>query len=95
MRVLKLVNGVMRGVESAIFYSEEIILNSDQISSGTIILNKTPDNPSNVRLIPRHGIEQDYGDDFIVNGNELIFKDLGLDGFLEENELVYIYYTAF
>lgn len=77
------------------FYREEKILNSDQIISGVIPLDKTPDNPSNVRLVPKHGIEQDYGDDFIVSGNELIFKDLGLDGFLEENEPVYIYYTAF
>lgn len=74
------------------FYKEEIILSSDQISSGTVILNNIPDNQSNVRLIPRYGIEQDYGDDFIVIGNELIFKDLGLDGFLEVGEIIYVYY---
>lgn len=76
------------------FYREKKILNTDQIFYGKIVLDKSPDNPTSVRLAPKHGIEQDYGDDFIVNGNELIFKNLGLDGFLEENEVVYIYYTA-
>ena len=76
------------------FYKEEKILNADQINSGIIVLEKSPDNPTSVRLVPKHGIEQDYGDDFVVSGNELIFRDLGLDGFLEENEAVYIYYTA-
>lgn len=89
------VGGIELGSQGGVrFYREEKILNADQINSGTIVLNKSPDNPISVRLVPKHGIEQDYGDDFIVIGNELIFKDLGLDGFLEENEAVYIYYTA-
>lgn len=87
--------GVELGYNGGVrFYREEKILSTDQIFYGKIVLDKSPDNPSNVRLIPKHGIEQDYGDDFVVNGNELIFKNLGLDGFLEENEVVYIYYTA-
>ena len=87
--------GVELGYNGGVrFYKEEKILNADQIISGIIVLEKSPDNPTSVRLVPKHGIEQDYGDDFVVSGNELIFKDLGLDGFLEENEAVYIYYTA-
>ena len=87
--------GVELGYNGGVrFYKEEKILNADQINSGIIVLEKSPDNPTSVRLVPKHGIEQDYGDDFVVSGNELIFRDLGLDGFLEENEAVYIYYTA-
>lgn len=87
--------GIELGSTSGVrLYKEEKILNADQINSGIIVLEKSPDNPTSVRLVPKHGIEQDYGDDFVVSGNELIFRDLGLDGFLEENEAVYIYYTA-
>lgn len=87
--------GIELGSTSGVrLYKEEKILNADQIISGIIVLEKSPDNPTSVRLVPKHGIEQDYGDDFVVSGNELIFRDLGLDGFLEENEAVYIYYTA-
>lgn len=87
--------GIELGSQGGIrFFKEEKILNADQISSGIILLEKSPDKPSSVRLVPKHGIEQDYGDDFTVSGNQLVFKNLGLDGFLEENETVYIYYTA-
>jgi hypothetical protein len=88
------VGGIELGSQGGIrFYREEINLNDDQILSGTILLQKAPDTPSSVRFVPKHGIEQDYNDDFIVNGNEVIFKNLGLDGFLESGETVYIYYT--
>jgi hypothetical protein len=89
------VGGIELGSQGGIrFYREEINISDDQILSGTILLQKTPDTPSSVRLVPKNGIEQDYSDDFIVNGNEVIFKNLGLDGFLESGETVYIYYTA-
>ena len=87
--------GVELGSQGGVRFFKEIkILNADHISSGTIPLEKSPDKPSTVRLVPKHGIEQDYGNDFIVTGNQIVFKDLGLDGFLEVNETVYIYYTA-
>ena len=89
------VGGIELGSQGGIrFYREEINISDDQILSGTILLQKTPDTPSSVRLVPKHGIEQDYNDDFIVSGNEVIFKNLGLDGFLESGETIYIYYTA-
>lgn len=87
--------GIELGSQGGVrFYREEIILNDDQILSGTILLQRTPDTPSSVRLVPKHGIEQDYSDDFIVSSNEVIFKNRGLDGFLESGETVYIYYTS-
>lgn len=76
------------------FYREKITLNSDQVQSGIILLDRLPDSPDSVRLIPQNGIEQDYNEDFEVSGNQLIFKDKGLDGFLEVGETVYIYYTS-
>jgi hypothetical protein len=89
------VGGIELGSQGGIrFYREEVNLSDDQILSGTIVLQRTPDAPSSVRLVPKHGIEQDYNSDFTVNGNEVVFKDLGLDGFLEVNETIYIYYTA-
>jgi len=91
----QVVGGIELGSQGGIrFYREEIILSDDQILSGTIVLQKVPDTPSSVRLVPKNGIEQDYNDDFLVNGNQVVFKDLGLDGFLEVGETVYIYYTA-
>lgn len=89
------VGGIELGSQGGIrFYREEINLSDDQILSGTILLQKVPDTPNSVRLVPKHGIEQDYNDDFIVSGNQVVFKDLGLDGFLESGETIYIYYTA-
>jgi len=89
------VGGIELGSQGGIrFYREEINLSDDQILSGTILLQKAPDTPSSVRFFPKNGIEQDYNDDFIVNGNEVIFKNLGFDGFLESGETIYIYYTA-
>lgn len=73
---------------------EKIILNTNHIESGIITLEKTPSEPSAVRLIPKNGIEQDYGEDFTIIGDDLSFKNLGLDGFLEIDEVVYIYYTT-
>ena len=71
---------------------ELIVLNTTHIISGTINLELQPVDVSTVRLIPEGGIEQRNGIDFIVSNSELIFKDYGLDGFLEINETIIVYY---
>ena len=89
------IGGIRIGANEQLkFFKEEIILNQNQISSGIINLQNTPDKPETVRLIPKNGIEQDNGDDFSVSNNQLVFSNLGLDGFLELGETIYIYYTS-
>lgn len=76
-------------------YSEVFELNSQQIFEGKIILSREP-NTSNFypRFLPRHGIEQHPEGNFYVNKNEIIFKGLGLDGFLEVGDIIKIIYST-
>jgi hypothetical protein len=74
--------------------TERIVLSENAISLGKVTLEKTPVDSESVRLVPLGGIDQENGSDFIVQDNELIFKNLGLDGFLEVDEIIYVYYTS-
>jgi hypothetical protein len=67
-----------------------LFLNQDIISSKKIKLPKEPSTPRNVQLVPVGGIHQVYGKDFIINGAELIWKELGLDNFLEANDILIV-----
>jgi len=72
------------------FKLEIIQLSATDILNKQVTLTTTPVNPDAVIVIPQGGIPQFPNVDFGVVGNVLSWDSLGLDGFLEENEYLYI-----
>ncbi len=72
--------------------TQSFSLTVGNIMEKRVILSKLPDNPQNVRLIPEGGIEQNFGIDFTVELNELSWGNLGLDGFLEVDDVINVIY---
>lgn len=70
----------------------DFIVDQAALTNGSFQLPKMPLNPSLVRLIPQGGVEQINGVDFRIEGNSVIFKDLGLDGFIEVGEMLIVIY---
>lgn len=70
--------------------TSNITLTNLDISNKFIILSKSPLLPESVTLVPAGGIQQVNGIDFEVVGNELRWNGLGLDGFLEENDVLIV-----
>lgn len=71
---------------------ETISLNQGNIDNKKVTLIHNPQNVENVILIPQGGIEQIYGIDFTIIGNEVHWEDLGLDGFLEADDVINVIY---
>lgn len=73
--------------ESSYFFT----LNESDIDNKYVILSEPPLFPSSVSLLPLGGIPQINGIDFqIIEGNKLSWEGLGLDNFLEINEMLSI-----
>ena len=72
------------------FKLEIIQLSAADILNKQVTLTTTPVNPNAVIVIPQGGIAQFPNIDFDVVGNVLSWDSLGLDGFLEENEYLYV-----
>ncbi len=60
------------------------------IDNKFVTLNNTPSTPENVRLEIVGGIQQLYSIDYVVGGNILSWNGLGLDGFLQVDDLLLI-----
>lgn len=73
---------------------EEVTLSSKNIEDGEFELNSIPVNSDSVELIPKNGIVQKNGVDFVVHNSKIKFKNLGLDGFLEEDEVLFVRYLS-
>jgi hypothetical protein len=74
---------------------ERIVLTQEHIDNKGFFLEYTPLYPNAVTLVPDGGIPQVNGVDYeIVNGDFLSWKDLGLDNFLEVNEVLTIQYST-
>lgn len=67
-------------------------LSAQNILDKNFQLSNIPADPSKVVVIPDGGIPQRNGVDFAVSQNVLYWNGLGLDGFLEENDVLYIRY---
>lgn len=76
---------------------ERFTLSATDITNGYIVLTSTPSDASLVRLTVIEGIEQDNGVDFTMlpaDGNKrLSWNGLGLDGILEENDKIIVWYN--
>lgn len=70
----------------------EFVVDQGILAQGFFQLPTFPLNPSLVRLIPEGGVEQINGVDFNVQTNKVVFRDFGLDGFLDVGEVVSIHF---
>lgn len=71
---------------------EHIDLTQEDINNKYVTLNQTPLVPDAVILNIDGGIPQINGIDFRIQGNKISWSDLGLDGFLEETDVLIIQY---
>jgi hypothetical protein len=78
--------------ESSGFIVEQIDLTQDDINNKYVTLTQTPLVPDAVILNIDGGIPQINGIDFIIQGNKISWSDLGLDGLLEETDVLIIQY---
>lgn len=69
-----------------------IQLTEQHILNKSVQLSKAPTFPNTVTLVPVGGIPQLNGVDFQVSGNVVSWNGLGLDNFLEEEEVLIIQY---
>lgn len=72
------------------FRSYRITLTPQMISDGFLVLPYIPVNPDEVIVVPAGGIQQLNGIDYEVTGNILSWTGLGLDNFLEANDVLII-----
>lgn len=78
--------------ENSGFVVEQIDLTQEDINNKFVTLSQTPLVPEAVILNIDGGIPQINGIDFRVHGNKISWNDLGLDGFLEETDVLLIQY---
>lgn len=69
-----------------------IQLTEQHILNKSVELSRAPTFPGTVTLVPVGGIPQLNGVDFQVSGNVVSWNGLGLDNFLEEEEVLIIQY---
>ena len=74
------------------FVSEVFSLNNLNITQSKITLSQIPSDPEGLSFLPDGGIPQRYGIDFTIVGNDIIWSGMGLDGFLEENDVIRVSY---
>lgn len=75
-----------------IYGVEVITLTAQDIINKFIILSATPLSPTDTIVTPEGGIQQRFGIDFTVTGNVLSWSGYGLEGFLEQGEVITIQY---
>ena len=71
---------------------EIIPITSLDVTNKYVTLSSTPLNSNAVRLNMVGGIEQLNGIDFTVTGNILSWDGLGLDGFIDDTDILIIQY---
>lgn len=81
---------IIEYVNTASISIETITVTQQHIDDKQITLNSTPAAPETVSLFPVEGLPQINGVDFIVEMNVLKWNGLGLDGFLEVNDVLII-----
>lgn len=73
-------------------YVDRIELTAQDIQNKFITLKFRPLDSSKVILTPEGGISQVRGIDFEVFGDSIVWEGLGLDGFLDEDDVLVVQY---
>jgi hypothetical protein len=71
---------------------ERIELQEQDIFNKFVRLSDTPIISQNVIVTPEGGITQIYGIDYSVSGDRLVWDGLGLEGVLEQGDILIIQY---
>jgi hypothetical protein len=74
------------------FKIERIQITEEHIQSKRVVLQNTPFNPSAVNLTFEKGLPQVYEIDFIVQGKVLSWDGKGLDGFIDDTDVLLVQY---
>lgn len=94
-RSIKYYNGTEILPLSQIAVNATVVLTAQNILEKSITLASAPKNPSQVIVTPEGGPAQVYATDFtIVDANKVTWSGLGLDGFLEAGERLFISYVT-
>jgi hypothetical protein len=72
--------------------NDNIILTTQTVADKKVTLTNLPAFPDSLILNLEGGTLQRYGIDYTVNGQELSWNGLSLDGFLEPDDKLIIYY---
>jgi hypothetical protein len=72
---------------------ELITITQANVDSKSFALLTSPNNPQNSKLTFINGTVQLYGIDFVINENIVEWEGLGLDGFIEEGDIILIEYN--
>lgn len=78
--------------ETSGFIVDQVELTQEDINNKFVTLSQTPLVSDAVMVNIDGGIPQINGIDFIVDGNKISWSGLGLDGFLEETDVLIIQY---
>lgn len=74
------------------FRYERIEITEEHVQNKQVILEGTPFNPAAVNLSFEKGIPQVYGTDFIIQGKVLSWNGRGLDGFIDDTDVLLVQY---
>ena len=81
--------------KTGVFTFEKIIIDEEILKNKFFPLKLKPTDVESVQVFPEGGFKQIFGKDYtIINNQILSFENLGLDGFLELNEEIEIFYFA-
>lgn len=72
--------------------SEVITISNINLLMKRVLLTNTPLLGYDVTIFPRNGCAQFLGEDFAVNGTEVSWAGLGLDGLLEAGDIIHVDY---
>jgi hypothetical protein len=75
-----------------IYKHEKIIITNQHILDKKFSLSTTVTSNDTVIFLPEGGIPQFPLVDFTATGNKILWGGLGLDGFIEADDIVHIYY---
>lgn len=67
-------------------------LTSQDIANKQITLDFTPASPESVVLMPAGSTVQQFGVDYIIVDNLLLWGNLGLDGVLDATDTLFLFY---
>lgn len=74
------------------YVNADVTLTDQNINEKKITLPYRPAMPETTLFFPLNGLVQRYGVDYEIVGNDIIWSGMGLDGFLEINEEIRIFY---
>lgn len=73
-------------------YTDTIVLTPTNITTKRVTLTNAPLLAYNTTIQPRGGCTQFKGEDFIVDGADISWSGLGLDGLLEAGDIINVDY---